>query len=94
MTLEWSAVIQVARDLLLIIGVIGGSLSIIQTFRAKPNLKYNLDCHHKCLEEFHHSVLNVDLRIDNVGERATTIRDIFLNKVVPDKYYPKEKFEI
>ncbi len=79
-----------------ILGLISGVLLLIQTLNARPILHYDsLSCH-----EIYQSKdtgkkttkVNIEIRIDNTGERGTTIRDLFLTSVSPEKMYPIEWF--
>jgi hypothetical protein len=92
MELNFSDFINIFRDIGILIGVISGVILFVKFYRERPILNYYLTAFHECKEEFHHSLLNIDLSIDNVGDRGTTVRDFYLSKVTPVEYNPDPSF--
>ena len=86
MASDWSLLLNGLRDLGVVIAFISGFILLYNFTRQRPVLKYTFDCSHKYTEKFNHSIVNLNLRIDNVGERGTTMRDFYFNKIYPEKY--------
>ena len=61
-------------------------------------MKYHINSYHEVIKGYNHSKIHIEASIDNVGDRGTTIKDIYLNKIIPEKYYPEksegERFEV
>ena len=63
-----------------IFGLIGGIILIIRFFKERPILKTNVYSHHGVIED--NTYFYIELDIDNIGDKPTTIKDIFF--LIPD----------
>jgi len=86
---EWSIFFRWFRDVGSVLGFFGGIILIIQYIRATPILKYDLQCYTELFEDENASNILIELRVDNIGDRATSIRDLYLREVIPIEYYPE-----
>jgi len=75
------------------VGPFAGWLSLviilIRLVLDRPNLKFHEgNCYH-LFGETGDSTIHINLAVDNVGKRGTTIRDITLIKTMPEDYSPR-----
>ena len=67
-------------------GLIGGLILILKYFKERPILKINFISSHDIDTDEENSIFQISLDIDNIGDKPTTIKEIYL--MIADK---KEK---
>ena len=89
LTINW----DIFRDIIFILGFVISLLTLIILVHAwrgeRPILKFNvIDCFHVFYEESPYSdptasYIYVNMIVDNIGEKNTTIKDIIIRKTIP-----------
>lgn len=93
---KWNALIGQFLENVNFIDVLSLSVAIIalllvifyQYRRQKPILSFRIVTHyHYCIEEYNQLALHVEIAVDNVGERGTTIHNVELLNAFPSDIY-------
>jgi len=83
MTETLQLIFQIIQWVGSLFGLIGGIILIVRFFKERPILKIEFLSSHDVSEDEVNTVFQIDLDIDNIGDKPTTIKEIYFR--IPDK---------
>lgn len=98
MSLEWPSILNWLKTIGSFTGLVSFMILVYRWRRERPILKFHVkDCCHVFYDSDDYgteraSHMYVDLVIDNIGEKNTTIKDIAVKKIIPSRLFSDIKF--